>query len=95
MLITQVDNKTSVCRLERLFYYLLLYHLMFVGLSICVTCPDGYQCSDPAVSPVICPVGSVATSGKAVCSGCDGGYQLLAGICFSVAVTLLFKLPLH
>ena len=65
--------------------YLVLYYVIGTACdagyyslgnsTACLACPGGYQCSDPAVEPVICQNGTYAANSSDSCTDCPKGYK--------------------
>ena len=47
------------------------------GQPVCIDCPPGYYCHDPARSPEICPVGSYCPAKSGAPSICQPGFLCL------------------
>ena len=45
------------------------------GLSSCKTCPAGYSCGDPRLTPKLCPDGFYSGDGFVYCLECPAGYR--------------------
>ena len=48
--------------------------------TACLACPGGYQCSDPAVEPVICQNGTYAANSSDSCTDCPKGYKYVLNV---------------
>ena len=48
------------------------------GLSGCQTCPAGYRCGDPRLTPTPCDDGFYSGAGAVYCLECPAGYRYVS-----------------
>ena len=51
------------------------------SLAACLSCPEGYECSDKAANPVLCPVGYYSDAEAIACIQCEAGYYCQSTKC--------------
>ena len=64
------------------------------GSSGCETCPAGYKCGDPRMSPTPCPDGSYSGAGALYCLECPAGYRYVKDFYFILVLIRIYNSPI-